>query len=51
MICLVHSVDAKLAKDFVKIQSLRRLAMSEVQCATKCYSVTVFNLFDITVSG
>ena len=25
--------------------------MSDVQCATKCYSVTVFNLFDITVSG
>ena len=25
--------------------------MSEVQCATKCYSVTVFNLFEITVSG
>ena len=25
--------------------------MSEVQCATKWYSVTVFNLFDITVSG
>lgn len=25
--------------------------MSEDQCATKCYSMTVFNLFDITVSG
>ena len=25
--------------------------MSEDQCATKWYSMTVFNLFDITVSG
>lgn len=45
MICLVHSVVAKL------LRSLRRLAMSEDQWATKCCSMTVFNLFDITVSG